>query len=155
MLAPYGYHVPVLAAALLSAVNLMYASLVLREPPRHLHRPEAIRLKALSVPGVLKGCVIYFIFTMGVSQLESVFAFYMMDRFHYDAMHVAWILAAMAVVMVAIQGGMLRHLARRFGETRLMVAGLGLLAKAGRAVPSEAEIKRTVGALLKRRNVAK
>ena len=48
----------------------------------------------------------------------------------------------------------LRQAEQRFPRTDI-AAGLGLLAKAGRAVPSEAEIKRTVGALLKQRNAAK
>lgn len=48
----------------------------------------------------------------------------------------------------------LRQAEQRFPRTDV-AAGLGLLAKVGRAAPAEAEIKSAVGALLKRRNAAK
>lgn len=48
----------------------------------------------------------------------------------------------------------LRQAEQRFAHTDI-AAGLGLLAKTGRTVPADADIKRTVGAMLKRRNAAK
>ena len=47
----------------------------------------------------------------------------------------------------------LRQAEHRFQRTEI-AAGLGLLAKPGRAVPPENELKRKVGALLKERNRA-
>jgi AbrB family looped-hinge helix DNA binding protein len=47
----------------------------------------------------------------------------------------------------------LRQAEQHFARTDI-AAGLGLLAKPGRAAPAEDEIKRSVGEMLKRRNAA-
>jgi Na+/melibiose symporter-like transporter len=80
-------------------------------------------------------CLGYFAFTLGVTQLETVFAFFMMDRFGYDAREVAYILVLMALIMVAIQGGGLRALAPRYGERNLILGGASLLALCFAVVP--------------------
>jgi MFS family permease len=129
-LSSHNYHTPILAAAALSALNLMYAAWRLPEPERH-HKPEeTIQTKVLAQPAILKLCVLYFLFTMAVTQLESTFAFFMMKRFNYDAMHVAYILAMMALIMVAIQGGLIRALTKKYGETLLLLAGSLILGSA-------------------------
>ncbi len=48
----------------------------------------------------------------------------------------------------------LRQAEQRFPRTEI-AAGLGLLAKRGRKAPAAADIKRTVGELLKQRNAVK
>ena len=68
-------------------------------------------------------CVINFIYTFGITQLEATFAFFMMDRFSYDAKEVAYILVLMALIMVLIQGGFIRSLAPRIGEKKLLLLG--------------------------------
>ncbi len=143
VLSSRGYHVPILAAAALSALNFFYALWRLPEPARH-HRPslspnlskdEAVETRVLFHPQVFKLCSIHFLFTVGVNQLESVFAFFMMRRFGYDAMHVAYILALMALIMILIQGGLIRALTEKYGETLLLVAGSLLLAASFAFVP--------------------
>ncbi len=136
LLAPYGYQVPMFAAAGLAAVNFVYGLATLREPPalQTADRPAAALL--LPPPGtVRKLCASSFVFTFGVSQLETVFAFFMIDAFGYDAREVAYILVMMALIMAVIQGGAIRRLAARFGERRLIHAGTALLAVSLAAVP--------------------
>jgi DHA1 family tetracycline resistance protein-like MFS transporter len=72
---------------------------------------------------------------VAVNQLESVFAFFMMRRFGYDAMHVAYILALMALIMILIQGGLIRALTQKYGENLLLVSGSLLLAASFAFVP--------------------
>jgi DHA1 family tetracycline resistance protein-like MFS transporter len=140
-LSHYGYHVPILTAAILTAVNMIYASLRLTEPKRHhTHPEEIIQTKVLSHRPILKICLVYFIFTLGVTQLESIFAFFMMDRFQYDAMHVAYILAMMALVMVAIQGGLIRILTQKYGENLLFISGVMILSFAFFLIPKSASV---------------
>lgn len=136
LLAPYGFHVPMLVAAGLAAVNFCYGLAVLHEPPRL--RSEKREVAALRLPPTGTGrklCAAYFVFTFGVSQLETVFAFFMIDRFDYGAREVAYILVMMALVMAAVQGGGIRRLAIAFGEGWLLFAGAVLLAAAFAAVP--------------------
>jgi MFS family permease len=136
-LAPYGYGVPMLAAAGLAAVNFAYAVVVLEEPATH--RPaageEAVRIRVLQNATVRNLCLTYFLFTFAVAQLETVFAYFMKDRFEYDARDVAMILVLMAFVMVLIQGGAIRGLVARYGEKALMLVGVSLMALAFFAVP--------------------
>jgi multidrug resistance protein len=126
-LAPWGLSVPLFAAAGLAAVNAVYAFFVLEEPPgRKPPEPGAARLSRGAVlrdPGVLRLCAIYFVFSLAVTQLETIFPFFMNDRFGYDATRVAFILVAMAVVMGGVQGGGMRALAARFQERSLVIGG--------------------------------
>lgn len=128
-LAPFGYRAPMLAAAALAGVNLVHAFAALREPARHAAPAAAEgRAGALRNPLVRRLCTANFVFSLAVTQLETVFAFFMADRFGYDAEHVAGFLIAMAVLMGAIQGGGMKALSARFRERSLVVAGGALLA---------------------------
>jgi MFS family permease len=126
------YQAPMLAAAALAACNVVYAALTLREPESRAAAFEegADRAGALRQPLVRRLCAANFAFTVAVNQLETVFALFMMHRFHYDASQVAVLLVAMAVLMGGIQGGGMKGLAARFGE-RSLVAGGGVLLAAG------------------------
>ncbi len=135
ILSSHGYHVPILAAAGLTLVNTVYAFVRLPEPPRHHHTDMTIRTRSLSHPGVLRMCLTNFLFTVALSQLEAVFAFFMMDRFSYDAMHVSYILALMALITVIVQGGLIRPLSQRYGESMLLVSGALILCLAFLFVP--------------------
>jgi DHA1 family tetracycline resistance protein-like MFS transporter len=139
-LAPYGYGVPMLAASGLAAVNLLYASFALRESTRQVRASEVTdrgltRIDVLRDPTVRRLCLANLAFSLGVTQLETIFAFFMMDRFDYDARQVAFILVLMAAVMGAIQGGGMRALANRYRERTLVVAGSLILAICFLAVP--------------------
>lgn len=139
-LSRYGYHVPILTAAVLTALNMMYAALRLTEPIRHQPVEGMLEPSLLSQKKLLKFCLIYFVFTLSVTQLESVFALYMMDRFAYDAIHVASLLALMAVIMVAIQGGFIKSLTRKFGENWLLLSGAILLSGSFLLIPWAAKV---------------
>ena len=70
----------------------------LHEPPRRAaaERSDAPRAAPLREPLVRRLCIANLVFSLAVTQLETVFAFFMMDRFGYDAQHVAAILVGMA-----------------------------------------------------------
>ena len=132
LLVPYGHHVPMFTAAGLAACNAVYAAFVLREPERHAATAQSAagRLSVLRDPIVRRLCLVNLLFSLGVTQLESMFAFFMADRFGYDARQVAFLLVGMAVVMGGIQGGVMRPLAARFAERSLVRSGCVLLALA-------------------------
>jgi DHA1 family tetracycline resistance protein-like MFS transporter len=142
VLAPYGYSVPMFAAAGLAAANLLHAAFSLREPTARARRePEAGgRSRALRLPRVRRLCLANFVFSVAVAQLETVFAFFMGDRFGYDAPQVAVVLIAMAVLMGGIQAGAMRRLAARWSERRLATAGSLLLAAGFLALPRAASV---------------
>lgn len=132
LLAPFGADVPILAAAALAAANFVYAGFVLAEPPRRDERPvgRVGRIEVLRDPEVRRLCLTYFTFSVAVTQLESMFAFFMADRFDFGAREVAFLFLGIAVVMGGIQGGGMRALSARFAERSLAVAGMAILALA-------------------------
>jgi MFS family permease len=136
-LAPFGYAVPMLAAAALGGANWIHAVAALREPPARTHGGAAPppRAAALRVPLVRRLVIANFVFTLAVTQLETVFALFMGDRFGYDARGVAVLLIAMALLMGGIQGGGMKWLSARFSERSLAVGGAGLLALGFLALP--------------------
>jgi MFS family permease len=136
-LAPLGYHVPLLVAAGLATLNWLHAVASLQEPPRHAAAEEPTRTRAalLRDPLVRRLCTANLVFSVAVAQLETVFAFLMIDRFGYDAQHVAAILVGMALLMGGVQGGGMKALARRYSERGLAIAGASALAVAFAAVP--------------------
>ena len=134
----YGLGVPAFVGAGLAGLNCLVAVFILREPERHQSTAEKSALPVGTVfedPWVVRLCSVNFLFTLGVTQLESIFAYWMIGRFNYDARGVAWILVAMALVMALIQGGGMRSLAKRFGERSLLLAGLFLMAIAFPIIP--------------------
>jgi len=136
LLSHWGYAAPMLAAAALAAVNFVYAAVVLREPARLEQTGDRLgRIAALRQPAVRLICGLNLAFSVAVTQLEAIFAYFMMDRFGYDAMDVAWIFVGMAVIMGGIQGGGMKTLATRFSEPRLARGGSLLLAASIAFVP--------------------
>lgn len=129
LLAPRGLEVPILVAAGLAGVNLVYAAVVLKEPA--IHHPAdgvvATRLEVLRDPAIGRLTAVNLLFSLAVTQLEAMFAFYMLRRFGYEVQQVAWILVTMALVMALVQGGAIRPLVARFGERVLLLSGLGLM----------------------------
>ena len=140
-LAPFGYDVPIYFAAGLAAINFVAAIFQLREPRRLAEAPH--RRKRFQLPEsrqVRLLCLAYFIFVFGISQLETVFAFFMMDKYHWDATEVAFILVFLGVLMAGVQGGAIRPLSRRFGERKLLLAGTLLVGPMLAAVPVTATV---------------
>ncbi len=137
VLAPFGYAVPMLVAAGLASANWVHALVSLPDPQVRVTSSESEvgPAGALREPLVRRLSVTNFIFTMAVTQLEVVFAFFMLDRFGYDAREVAVLLIAMAVLMGGIQGGGMKRLAARWSERSLAIAGSVLLAVGFVGVP--------------------
>jgi len=138
LLARVGHGTPMLVAAGLAAINFVWAAISLREPERHNERPTSdmtSRLDVLRHPVLGRICIVYFLFSVAVTQLETTFALLMLHRFGYDELGVGMIMLGMAIVMGTIQGGGMKRLAARFHERRLILVGLSLMALAFFTVP--------------------
>ena len=145
-LSPWGYSLPMLVAAGMGAVNWAVAVYALREPGHHQGEGPSgeTRRDVLRNPLIRRMCLVNLAFSLALTQLETIFAFLMKDRFGYDAAEVAGILVAMAVVMGGIQGGGMRALSARYPERGLLAVGSAILAAAFLCVP----FAPTVGLLL-------
>jgi MFS family permease len=141
-LSVFGHGVPMIFAAGLAATNFVFASVILQEPERHNTEAEALtEREALDRGKFLRRLAwINFIFTFAVTQLESMFIYYMITRFSYSMLEVTPIMFLMAFVMAGIQGGGIKPLAQRFGERKLLLGGVTLMAAAFLAVPAPASV---------------
>jgi predicted MFS family arabinose efflux permease len=137
LLAPYGLSVPMYTAAGMAAINFLYAVFALREPEERADREDRPpKLSAIFKDRVVvQLCLTNLLFTLGVSQLESMFAYLMKDLFGWDASQVAWVLVMMGLSAAMIQAMGLRALASRFGERALLATGLLWMALAYPVVP--------------------
>jgi MFS family permease len=135
LLGPLGYQVPLLVAAAMAAANALWAAAVLREPEKRAVEDARPAREVLADPRVRRICRANLLFSLAVTQLETVFAFLMIERFDYGIRGVAVILFGIAVVMGGVQGGAIRPLATRFGERALLHGGAVLMAVAFLAIP--------------------
>ena len=138
ILSPYGYEVPLLFAAGLSIINMVFAYFRLEEAPISEEKRELNRRRvnlglaklALAKRSTALPILCFFFVTFAFTQLEVAFALYVLHTFHYTAKEAGILLAIMGLVMVAMQGGMIGRLSKRFGEPVLVVFGLALMASA-------------------------
>ena len=105
-------------------------------------RPSAKRvLAALGLPGLGAALLLSFVFLTGFSQMEGTFSLFLVDR-HLGGGTGAlspelakqaswlsgWLFVAVGVVSATVQGGLIGRLRARFGELRLVTAGLAFVA---------------------------
>ncbi len=71
---------------------------------------------------------------------EGTIALYLLHRFHWGPEAAAYAFAGLGFISAVVQGGLIRRLVPRFGETRLIVGGLALASCgfAGLAIVSKA-----------------
>lgn len=131
LLSVYGYHVPILLAAILSFLNFIFAFFVLRETLK-TGSNEAPAGKKFSYTGLqvafAKGTtaipiVLFFLSTLAFTQLEVVFGLFVLSRFGFEARDAGWLLAGMGLVSAFFQGGLIGRLAKKYGERNLLPVG--------------------------------
>jgi MFS family permease len=143
LLSRWSLAAPSFAAAALAAANLIAAWFVLGEPQERRAAAHGARVRGLaalrselSKPGVLGLIGIYFLAIAAFSAMENTYAFLATDRYGLDPQRVFYLFAYIGVIVVVVQGGLIGPLTRRFGEKRLLVAGLLLQAGGLAALPN-------------------
>lgn len=138
LLAEWGYGTPMFFAAGMAALNFVWAAVRLREPERHADQPEpdlTSRLQVLRAPVIGRVCLTYFLFSLAVTQLETIFALLMAHRYGYGPLGVAMVMLGMAIIMGGIQGGGMKRLSERYPERSLVLTGLALMTTAFALIP--------------------
>jgi MFS family permease len=138
-LAHFGPRLVPLAAAGLSALNLLIASVALPESlSPELRRSAALRggswlgfsdLLAVWRDTPLRGLmVLFFLVMLCFSMMETTLALFCQARFGFGYRQTSGLFVFVGIVLVIVQGGLLGRLVRRFGERRLILAGIVLMA---------------------------
>ncbi|MFI4868306.1 MAG: MFS transporter [Steroidobacterales bacterium] len=127
---------PALVSASLSVLAMLLVLFLLPEShgaqQRAAHASGAVRAHPLrllrTLPALRWLTLGTLLVTFSQSTLESIFAIWAMNRYHVGPRSVGLALFTLAIVAVGMQGGLMRVLAPRFGETRLAIAGIVFLA---------------------------
>lgn len=132
LLARYGLAAPALAAAALSALNLLLAWRLLPESLSPALRAEASarrgsRLQtlkdSLGHPFLPILFLLFFLTTTSFAQLETTFALFTEARFAYSVRENGYLFAFIGVMLAAVQGGLVHPLRRRIGEAGMLLGG--------------------------------
>jgi MFS transporter, DHA1 family, tetracycline resistance protein len=143
LLSRWGHAAPPLFAAALSLANFGAAWFLLPES-RPAHVPATARAtrsrldslrNALTRPGLPALLLIYVTVVAAFSGFETTFALFSERRFAFTEETIGYLFAYVGVVLSIVQGGLVGRAARRFGERRLVTAGLLLLATGLALVP--------------------
>ncbi|MBN20565.1 MAG: tetracycline resistance MFS efflux pump [Bdellovibrionaceae bacterium] len=136
ILSQHGYSTPLFFAAGLSALNLILAIFILKEPPLTHEQRKANRdrkfnrttlKEVLSHPLTGSTTFLFFLLTLAVVQMEVSFALYLKTRFSKTALQAGYLLGTMGLIMAFIQGGLIGKLSKLFGDIRLVLIGTVLM----------------------------
>lgn len=129
------YSAAAASAFLLSAWNLVWVWRRFQETlpveergkaKRRTYRPinPLTLFHRTDLPAVNKVNVIYFVFLVAFAGMEFTLAFLGRDRFDYGPRRIGLMFVYTGFLVAIVQGGVVRRLVPRFGEKRVVVAGL-------------------------------
>ena len=138
-LARLGPRLVPIAAASLSAINLLMALASLPESlSPELRRDATARkgswlgiteLREVWRDSPLRGLmVLFFLVMFCFSMMETTLALFCQARFGFGHRETSWLFVFVGVILVIVQGGLLGRLVKRFGERRLILSGIVLMA---------------------------
>ena len=148
-----------------AAVALVNALLVFRflpethsprvsEPVQRASRSAIIAdgwRQARELPVVAWLVTINLLFTVAFSGMEAIFALFTQSEYHWTvkqaSLATGYLFTYVGVIVVIMQGGLVGRLARRYGERRVLIGGLGLLALGLALLPFSAHLAVLLGAL--------
>ena len=82
----------------------------------------------ITLPGVGRLVLLGFLTVLAFAALEGTLALFLERRMHWDPSAAAFAFAGLGLLSAAVQGGLIRRLVPRFGEPRLIVAGIAVVA---------------------------
>jgi DHA1 family tetracycline resistance protein-like MFS transporter len=126
---------PAWLAALLSLAALAGVVLLLRESlPRERRRRGQAKSRIGAILGALRRPLLarliltFFLVILAFAGMESTFALWAMWQFGWGPGQVGYVFAYVGVLSAVLQGGLIGRLTGRFGEPRLLLWGLTLIA---------------------------
>jgi MFS transporter, DHA1 family, tetracycline resistance protein len=126
-------NLPFFVASALAGSNFVSALVILKEPRSAGQRSRARTLtwaglvRTATTPRLATLMLLFFVVTFGFANLEATFSLYLERAFHYGRREASYMFTYIGVLMVLVQGLLVRRLVPRFGEKRLIVVGTMLM----------------------------
>jgi DHA1 family tetracycline resistance protein-like MFS transporter len=120
--------------ACLGVVWLLPESLAANAAPGARGRIAAVR-EALSQPALARLMAIFFLVILAFSGMETTFAWWAIAQFGWGPRATGFVFFYVGILSATMQGGLIGPLTRRFGEERLMLGGMLLIAFGLAAMP--------------------
>lgn len=144
----WGTRAPFYTAAALAFANFCFGVAVLPESLKAENRRPFEWLRANPVGGLLQVSKIpmvgwfmiaIFLFELANFVYPAIWAYFTKEAFQWSSAEVGLSLAAVGLGIVVVQGWLMRHILRLFGETRTFVAGVlvGIAGMLGMAFASQ------------------
>ncbi|HAZ00431.1 MAG TPA: MFS transporter [Opitutae bacterium] len=127
------FSVPALVSLTLTAVNLAWVyrrfEETLPESKREQEKPErrglaVFRIFQCSEPATRRTNFVYLIYMLAFSGMEFTLTFLAVERFAFSPAQNGGMFVFIGLILVLVQGGIVRRLATPVGEKRLALAGL-------------------------------
>ncbi len=137
LLAPHGETTPFWVALGMALINALLVLSLLPETRKRQESELAPREgpgmllsgwgKATRHKAILNLVLVNLLFTLAFTGMETVFPLLTQKNFGWSALQNGYVFTYVGVIIVLMQGGLVRQLVKRFGERNLMLAGLALL----------------------------
>jgi len=144
LLGELGTRAPFYAAALLAALNFCLGWFVMNETVtdktrrafdwRRAHPFGAFRAMA-RIPGIQRLLWVYLLYSVAIYVYPAIWSYFTQAQFNWSPQTIGLSLGLYGAMMAFVQGGLLRHMIRRFGERKTVIygqlfdfVGFGLLA---------------------------
>jgi MFS family permease len=130
---PIGFRIPLLVCATLSAVSALSIALFVKESrhrsARFTHQPSRwdVLGSALAHPVIPRLMGVTFLAGCAFTGIESCFGLWTQARFDWQPQQVGLAFAIVGVVAATCQLFLVGRLSRRFGEARVLAAGMALM----------------------------
>jgi MFS transporter, DHA1 family, tetracycline resistance protein len=121
--------------ALLGVVFMLKESLQPGLAPRPRKGRAAALRDALARRALARLLLVFFLAILAFGGMEAVFALWAMAQFGWGPEQIGYLFTYIGVLSATMQGGLIGRLTARFGEEKLLVAGLVLIALGLLAIP--------------------
>lgn len=139
--------IPAWVAAGLSFAALCGVLFVLRESQPRERRGSALPIGRIGLirgtlrrPDLSRLILIFFLVILAFAAMESIFALWALRQMDWGPERVGYVFAYLGLLSAIVQGGLTRRLTRRYGEERLLLCGLVLLAAGLGIVPFSGDL---------------
>jgi len=132
LLGELGTRAPFYAAAILAALNFTLGWFVMTETVtdknrrafdwRRAHPFGAFRSMA-RIPGIQRLLWVYFLYSVAIYVYPAIWSYFTEERFNWSPQTIGLSLGIFGAMMAFVQGGLLRHVIRKFGERNTVIYG--------------------------------